>query len=113
MQPDPAQDATRRSKERDAAGYDRAFRPRSEPAGRIYDAFQEEAGHRGARVVEAWQRAAREAVHVAACSLASRYGLRAPGIEEVAAAERYAMGHIDYGAKWAITLVEAMRRPAA
>lgn len=39
-------------------------------------------------------------------------GLPAPTREQVAAAERYARGSADYGATWACTLVNDMRRAA-
>lgn len=87
------------------------FRPRQEPARSIYEAFQAEAVHRRQREVDVWIRAERDAVHSTAARLASERGLRSPSITEVEEAERRARGHIDYGLKWALYVVEAMRRP--
>ncbi|MGA3979492.1 hypothetical protein ACI2UK_27025 [Ralstonia nicotianae] len=47
----------------------------------------------------------RESVHQA-----QRMGLRAPSMDEVVRAERYAMGSVDYGAKWAYAIVEVMNK---
>lgn len=94
------------------AEYD-PFRPRHEPARSIYETFQAEATHRRQREVDVWIRAERDAVHGTAARLAQNYGLRPPSIEEVEEAERRARGHIDYGMKWALYVVEAMRRPDA
>ncbi|WP_157638500.1 hypothetical protein [Burkholderia ubonensis] len=41
---------------------------------------------------------------------AQKFGLRAPSMDEIVSAERYAMGSIDYGAKWAYGIVEAMHK---
>ena len=91
-------------------GYD-PFQSRHEPARTIYEAFQAEAAHRRQREVDVWIRAERDVVHSTAAQLASEYGLRSPSIAEVEAAECRARGHIDYGLKWALYVVEAMRRP--
>lgn len=88
------------------------FRPRSEPARTIYDAFQAEAENRNGRPPEEWIEAERLAVLKAAQEAAPKYGLRAPTLKEVATAERYAMGSIDYGKTWAHQVVDAMRKPA-
>lgn len=37
-------------------------------------------------------------------------GLRVPSMEEVVSAERYAMGSVDYSAKWAYCVAEAMNK---
>lgn len=87
------------------------FRPRHEPARSIYDAFQAEAENRRRRTAEEWAHAERSAVLHAATAAAARMGLRAPTMAEVEYAERGALGHIDYGAKWAYGVAEAMRRP--
>ncbi len=99
-----------RSSDMSSADYD-PFRPRHEPARSIYEAFQEEAAHRRHREVHVWIRAERDVVHNTAVRLAPTYDLRPPSIGEVEAAERRARGHIDYGMKWALYVVEAMRRP--
>ena len=41
---------------------------------------------------------------------ASRHGLQHSSMEAVEAAERYARGSADYGAKWAYTLAHRMAR---
>lgn len=86
------------------------FEPRKEPARSIYLAFQKEAGKREGRLVHDWTRAERDAVHAEAVRQAHRLGLRVPTLQEVVDAERYARGHIDYGAKWAFYVTEAMNR---
>jgi len=86
------------------------FQPNAEPARSIYGAFQAEAKHRSDRSVQEWTAAEIDAVHREAALQAQAYGLRAPSREEVERAERYAMGSADYGAKWAYTVVEAMRQ---
>lgn len=90
------------------------FRPRQEPAAALYDAFLAEAAKRGERMPEQWIEAESQAVHAAAVQAAAAHGLRAPTQEDVARANTLALGHIDYGAKWAYALVEIMRgnRPA-
>lgn len=90
------------------------FRPRSEPASSIYDAFQDEASKRKGRRVEDWTAAELTAVHAAAGAAARAMSLREPTLDEVCAAERYARGSADYGAKWAYGLERCMRAvPAA
>lgn len=86
------------------------FRPRHQPAQVLYDAFQAEAAHRKHRQLDDWIRLELEAVHRAACEYASRHGLQHPSMEAVEAAERYARGSADYGAKWAYTLAHRMAR---
>ncbi len=88
------------------------FRPRVEPAGAIYDAFQDEAAKRKGRKFEEWAAAEIEAVLRCATEQAQKHGLRAPTRDESHRAERYARGSVDYGAKWAFGVVETMRRPA-
>ena len=85
------------------------FQPKSEPAGSIYDAFQNEAAKRKGRNVEEWVKAERDAVFREATHQAQKLGLRVPTMDEIAAAERYAMGSVDYGAKWAYGGVDAMQ----
>jgi len=88
------------------------FRPHQEPARSIYDAFQEEAEKREGRSIEAWQTAEKKTVWQAARDAAQQRGLRVPTMEEIERAESSACGHVDYGAKWAYGIVEAMNRPS-
>ena len=85
------------------------FEPRNEPAKSIYLAFQEEAAKRKGRSVDEWMAAERYVVHQECVRQAQSLGLRTPTIDEVAVAERYAMGSADYGAKWAYQLVRVMK----
>ena len=84
------------------------FEPRNEPAKSIYTAFQNEAANRKSRSVTEWVKAERDAVFREAAHQAQKLGLRCPTMDEVASAERYAMGSVDYGAKWAYGIVDAM-----
>ncbi|MDR6389261.1 hypothetical protein [Paraburkholderia phenoliruptrix] len=88
------------------------FEPRHEPARSIYRAFQQEAGRRKERSVDEWIKCEREAVFREAAQQAVFLGLRAPTMDDVARAERYAMGSADYGAKWAYCIVDVMRNSA-
>jgi len=87
------------------------FRPRQEPARSIHDAFQLEASKRKGREIEVWIGAELEAVFEAARLAAGQHGLRPLSMEEIKTAERYARGSVDYGSKWAYTVVDAMRQP--
>lgn len=84
------------------------FEPRHEPAKSIYLAFQEEASKRKGRSVEQWMKEETDAVFRACEREARKLGLQAPTMEQVQSAERYAMGSVDYGAKWAYQLVRVM-----
>jgi len=86
------------------------FKPRHEPARSIYEAFQNEASKRKGRSVDEWVKAERDAVFREAAHQAQKLGMRVPTMEDVAAAERYAMGSADYGAKWTYRVVDAMRK---
>ncbi len=77
------------------------FRPRHQPAQAIYDAFQTEAKKRFGRSVDEWTAAERLAVWNAARDAAQQLGRPVPTMAQVEAEERSAIGHIDYGAKWA------------
>ena len=77
------------------------FRPHTEPASLIYDAFQAEASHRKGRCIGKWINAERYAVWRVARDWAEQHGRKVPTLDEVQLEERCAMGHIDYGAKWA------------
>jgi hypothetical protein len=85
------------------------FRPRPEPALTIYEAFQAEAKKRKGRSLDEWIKAEREAVWHAAATYAQQHGMSVPTIDEVARAERYAMGSVDYGAKWAYQVERYMK----
>lgn len=86
------------------------FRPTTEPARAIYDAFQAEASLRPGRTVEAWTTGEAEAVWRAARDYAQQRRLEAPTLEQVQRAEVLARGHTDYGAKWAYGVAALVRR---
>ncbi len=86
------------------------FRPRTEPARTLYDAFQAESRHRNGRRPEVWIVAERLAVWRAAWDYSQQHSLRFPTLAEVEAGERYAYGSVDYGAKWAYQVAEKMRK---
>jgi hypothetical protein len=88
------------------------FRPHTEPARSIYDAFQAEAAKRAGRSIEAWQSAERDAVLREAIFQAQKLSLTPPTQADVCNAELSAMGHIDYGAKWAYRVAETMQKAA-
>jgi hypothetical protein len=88
------------------------FEPRREPARSIYLAFQAEATRRKGRSINEWSTAEREAVFRESTYQAQMLGLRVPTMDEIVGAERYACGSVDYGAKWAYCVVNAMRRAA-
>lgn len=85
------------------------FRPHTEPARTLYDAFQEEAAKRKGRSVEEWLDAEMQAVWAAARDYAQQHGLRVVRLSEVADARSSASGHVDYGAKWAYGIAERMK----
>ena len=84
------------------------FRPRTEPARTLYDAFHTEAEHRAGRSIEDWITAERKAVWRAARDYAQQFGLQVPTLADVERAESSAKGHCDYGAKWAYYLADVM-----
>lgn len=86
------------------------FQPRYEPARSVYDAFQKEAAQRKGRSIDEWVKAEREAVFREATHQAQKLGMRIPTMDEITAAERYARGSVDYGAKWAYGVADAMRK---
>lgn len=88
-----------------------AFRPFTDPAQAIYDAFQAQAAKRKHYASpEEWIPIERQVVLETATREAERLGLRPPTLDEVRAAERSACGHVDYGSKWAYGVVEVMRK---
>lgn len=84
--------------------------PVNEPARTIYIAFERESRKRSRRSEKEWIEAERQAVHQAAVLQAHKMGLYRPTIQEIEAAELYAMGSADYGAKWAYRVVDIMRK---
>ncbi|MGF6976037.1 hypothetical protein QFZ94_004487 [Paraburkholderia sp. JPY465] len=67
--------------------------------------------HKGRSIGE-WLAAERDAVFREATLQAQRLGLRVPTMDEVVSGERYAAGSVDYCAKWAYCVVEAMHKAA-
>ncbi|VVE52789.1 hypothetical protein [Pandoraea terrigena] len=84
------------------------FRPTREPARSIYDTLLSEASKRKGRRTEDWISAERDAVLREAIFLAQKMGRRAPSLEDVERAERAAMGHSDYIAKWSYGVAAAI-----
>lgn len=88
------------------------FRPTTQPAQAIYDAFSAESGKRKGKSFEEWRQNENNAVHNAAIIAAKELHLREPTMADVESAEQFACGHSDYGAQWAYKLTEAMRAGA-
>ncbi|MEK6290688.1 MAG: hypothetical protein V4793_04730 [Paraburkholderia tropica] len=84
------------------------FRPIREPARSIHDALLREAAKRKTRTVEEWLAAERAVVWKEVIAQAQVLRLRAPSIADVERAERHAIGHTDYAAKWAHGVAQAM-----
>ena len=84
------------------------FKPISEPARSLYEAFQTEAGKRKRRSVKEWLAAEREEVLREAAYQAQKLGLRCPTMDEIVAAERDASGSTNYGAAWAYKVTNIM-----
>lgn len=89
---------------------DSIFRPKMEPARTLYDAFQAESLKRPDRTLDVWIDLERDAVWDAAKAYALRHDMRTPTLAEVQICEQAALGHVDYGAKWAIYVAEYMRK---
>jgi hypothetical protein len=89
------------------------FRPLHDPARSIYDAFQNEASKRQGRSIEEWQDAERNAVLREAIFQSQKMSLAVPTLSDVEKAEISAMGHCDYGTKWAYVIAMAMRKVTA
>lgn len=87
-------------------GIQRAHRLKLEAMEAIENAFRKEAQFRKGRSVEEWRRAELEAVWAAGLGFAQARGLPIVPIDEVAAVERMAAGHSDYGSKWALYVAE-------
>ena len=86
------------------------FRPRSQPAQRIYDAFQDEATKREGREPHDWEHQERLRVFREAREYAQENGLTFPTLDQVRQCESHALGHTDYGAKWAYKVAELVGR---
>lgn len=84
------------------------FRPHFEPQRTLYDALVQEAEHREGRTAAEWIAAERAVVFRVATEYAEKHDLRFPTLDDVKQAERLAVGHVDYAAKWAIGIADAM-----
>ena len=89
---------------------DDIFRPVLQPAKTIYDAFQTESKNRQGRSFDEWTQAERNSVWKSAHNNAQKFGLRPPTMADVRKAEISALGHSDYGAKWAYGVVKTMNQ---
>ena len=87
-----------------------SFAPGHEPARTIYSALIKEQEKREEHGYPLWIEKEREVVFQTAKALAPIMGLRAPTLEEVITAENMACGHVDYPAKFAYGVTDAMRR---
>ncbi len=76
-------------------------RPTQQPAKDIYDALTREAAKRKSRPLEVWIAAERDAVWRAARDAALQLGSPVPTMDQVKNAECAALGHSDFGSKWA------------
>jgi hypothetical protein len=88
------------------------FRPTTEPARTLYDAFKKEAENRGAKAFVEWHNNEVRSVYFAACDYARARGRKPPTLQQVRDAEASARGHVDYGAKWAYRVAEVMQNPS-
>lgn len=86
------------------------FRPRNQPAQALYDAFRAEAAKRKGRSVDEWLSAERQVMWSVARDAAQQMGLPVLTMAQIEAAEHCAMGHVDYGAKWAYGIAEALHK---
>ncbi|AEA65508.1 hypothetical protein ACS0X5_24885 [Burkholderia gladioli] len=84
------------------------FRPMREPARSIHDALLREAAKRKNRTIDEWLAQERAAVWKEAIGQAQKLQLRAPSMADIERAERHAIGHTDYAAKWAHGVADAM-----
>jgi len=85
------------------------FRPRTEPARTIYDAFQlESLKRKESNDPKIWIENERQVVFSVAKKYAETHNLVTPTIDQVTLAKRSAQGHIDYAAKWAYGIVDFM-----
>lgn len=87
----------------------RHFSTNPEPARLLYDAFQAKAKLRKQREVGNWIEKERLAVWTAARDYAQQHDRPVPTLEQIRAKEQLALGHTDYGAKWAYGVAELLR----
>lgn len=87
---------------------DGILRPTRGPAKRLYDAFQAEALLRKGREVGIWIEREQLAVWAAARDYAQQHGRPVPTLEQIKAKEQLALGHTDYGSKWALGVAELL-----
>lgn len=85
------------------------FEPHTPEHRHIYQAFQKQAKMRDQLSVEHWIDAERQAVFQAAVEVAGMYNMHAPTLQDVEKAESQAMGHVDYGKKWTIGIIDRMK----
>lgn len=85
------------------------FRPKTEPARSIYDAFQTEAKNRPNCHYSEWIEAERVVVWQVARRWAKENEIVPLSLKEIERAEDYASGHVDYGAKWAYRVAEMLQ----
>lgn len=79
----------------------------------IFDALVRKMQERSDRRVDAWVRAERMAVAVAANRWAEAHGMgRRVTVDDVERVETMAMGHVDYARKLALYVAELLYRPA-
>ena len=84
-----------------------SFRPLTEPARRIYDALTDEASKRDK--ADNWIHNERLRVFREARDYAQENGLKILTLDQIRNCESYAIGHVDYGAKWAYKIAELLR----
>ena len=85
------------------------FRPRSEPARTIYDAFDLESRFRKGRSVEQWKTRELNAVASATRAYCDKHGFFPPTLDEIIEASEQASGHVDYCAKWAFGIADRLK----
>lgn len=87
-----------------------SFRPKTQPAQRIYDAFQDEATKREARIgFMDWEHQERLRVFREARDYAQENGLPVVTLDQIRNCESLALGHVDYGSKWAYAVAERLK----
>jgi hypothetical protein len=84
------------------------FRPNTEPARSIYDAFQKEASMRSSRSLNDWITTERVAVYNEALKQAHKLKVKPLTMDDIEKAELYALGSSDYGASWAYKIAQML-----
>ena len=82
------------------------FRPTTQPAQRIYDAFQDESKKRSFKETHDWMHQESLRVFRESRDYAQENGLLFPTLDQVKQCELLAVGHTDYGSKWAYAVAE-------